>query len=358
MSKVTILNGMWRKQKIENLTFPLMDEANQFRTNSKGMYVKVDPSRAFPSENVESIRIHIEKEDDVIFNSDKELTGPDALTNRQNMASVNDYPNEGISQSLPLDGDIEDGETEWDTIFRLEERFDILNEMTAASALGIIRGAIVSGAPGTGKSYGVEDTLEKECHGNYEMFKGSISPLGLYAKLYEFKDRGDVFVLDDSDSVFYDNVSLGLLKTVLDTSKRRQVSWMSDNNYLKEKDIPTTFEFQGSVIFITNMDLENSQARTLKPHFDALISRTHFLDLTIRTMRDKFLRIKSLVQKSGMLREYGLGEDVEQDILEYMKLRHPLLRELSLRTVLKIADLAKMRPEKWERMCDVTVCRM
>ena len=45
------------------------------------------------------------------------------------------------------------------------------------------------------------------------------------------------------------------------------------------------------------------------------------------------------------------------DIVEYMESNKTKLRELSLRTVLKIADLAKAFPTKWEAMAENTVMR-
>ncbi len=68
------------------------------------------------------------------------------------------------------------------------------------------------------------------------------------------------------------------------------------------------------------------------------------------------LRIKQIT-KDGMLDEYDLGEHVVDDIVDYMESNKTKLRELSLRTVLKIADLAKAFPSKWEAMAENTVMR-
>ena len=89
---------------------------------------------------------------------------------------------------------------------------------------------------------------------------------------------------------------------------------------------------------------------------EALESRCHYVDLTIDTDREKMLRIKQIT-KDGMLDEYALGEHVVDDIVEYMESNKTKLRELSLRTVLKIADLAKAFPTKWEAMAENTVMK-
>ena len=94
----------------------------------------------------------------------------------------------------------------------------------------------------------------------------------------------------------------------------------------------------------------------MRDHLEALESRCHYMDLTIDTDREKMLRIKQIT-KDGMLDDYALSEYVVDEIVEYMESNKAKLRELSLRTVLKIADLAKAFPTKWEAMAENTVMK-
>jgi len=68
------------------------------------------------------------------------------------------------------------------------------------------------------------------------------------------------------------------------------------------------------------------------------------------------LRIQQIV-KDGMLTEYKLDSDTVQDIVDFVDINKNRLRELSLRTVLKVADLAKAFPDKWEAMAENTVMK-
>jgi hypothetical protein len=68
------------------------------------------------------------------------------------------------------------------------------------------------------------------------------------------------------------------------------------------------------------------------------------------------LRIKQIVS-DGMLAEHALGDEVNADIVDFIDINKKRLRELSLRTVLKVADLAKAFPSKWESMAENTVMR-
>ena len=80
------------------------------------------------------------------------------------------------------------------------------------------------------------------------------------------------------------------------------------------------------------------------------------MDLTIDSDKDKVLRIKQVVQ-DGMLDDRELSDEVKSDIMEFVEMNKGRLRELSLRTVLKVADLAAAFPDKWEAMAENTVMR-
>ena len=52
-----------------------------------------------------------------------------------------------------------------------------------------------------------------------------------------------------------------------------------------------------------------------------------------------------------------MGEDQEERLMDFIDINKKNLRELSLRTVLKVADLAKAFPTNWEAMAENTVLR-
>jgi hypothetical protein len=184
------------------------------------------------------------------------------------------------------------------------------------------------------------------------MEKGAASPIGLFKLLYQYSEAGSVLVLDDCDSVLYDETSLNLLKAALDSSPKRYLSWRSESRVLVNEGIPDRFEFKGSIIFITNLKFDKTRGK-LKDHLDAIMSRCHYLDLTLDTMRDKFLRCKQIV-KDGMLQEYMFSQQDQDELLEYIFNNRNRIREMSLRMVLKIADLKRMNGDKWKRYVEMT----
>ena len=332
MQNIRILEGTYKIRgkdvDLGGMVFPLVEE---FKVGAKGGYVTVDGTAVagFPDRNIKIA-----------------------------VSSANAYEDAGKSKVTARE------ETDEETIERLRERFDMLEDMTRATKKGDVRAMIVSGPPGVGKSFGVEKVLGKhdlladiagdEKLRKYEVVKGAMSAIGLYCKLYKYADKDNVIVFDDCDSVFSDELSLNILKAALDSKKTRRIHWNTDSFKLRNEGVPDSFTFKGSAIFITNIKFDKVKSPKLREHLLALESRCHYIDLTIDTEREKMLRIKQITN-DGMLDEYGLGDEVVQDIIDFIDVNKKRLRELSLRTVLKVADLAKAFPNKWEAMAENTV---
>jgi hypothetical protein len=74
------------------------------------------------------------------------------------------------------------------------------------------------------------------------------------------------------------------------------------------------------------------------------------------TDREKLLRIKQIVSE-GMLDEYEFEDITRDEIVNFITDHAAKLRELSLRMVLKIADLRKSFPSNWQSMAKTTCMR-
>lgn len=289
-------------------------------------------------------------------------------------ASTGDFPAKPIrvkvsdpshADYIVLDGAVKKKEvyteTDEEAIERIRERFEVLTQMTEATQEGNVRAMIVSGPPGVGKSYGVEEQLNKQDIFNklsdtppkFEVVRGSMSALGLYQKLYKFSNPGNILVLDDCDTVLFDDVSLNILKAALDSSKKRYISWNSESRVLANEGVPDRFEYRGSVIMITNIKFNYVKSKKLQDHLAAIMSRCHYLDLTMDSARDKFLRCKQVIKDGNMLEEYGFTEQEGQGLIQFMEDHKEHLNEISLRMVTKLADLKKMSDD-WQKLARVT----
>ena len=337
MTQVLIRNGAYRNTPVRNVSFALVKD---FTTGAKGNFVTVQSDGYFGSEH-DVVRVKVDSIEDIeIVTGDTVVKAPAKNT---------------IDFVKPQ-------ETEEQAMTRIRERFEILTEMTKAATAGDIRAMIVSGPPGVGKSYGVEAEVEKAClfdklsgkRLRAEVVKGSATPIGLYQTLYKYSDANCVLVFDDCDSILLDDVALNLLKGALDSGKKRKISWLSESSALRREGIPESFEFKGSVIFITNLKFDQMKSQKLRDHLDALQSRCHYLDLTLDTMRDKLLRIKQIANDGVLFQDYEFEQYQQDDIIEFMNTNQVRLREMSLRMALKIADLVKSFPAKWRLMAETT----
>lgn len=341
MTAIRIKEGVYGKHIFRNEQF---ESVTGVQVNTRGeLYVTVDGTRTPSVVGIEprKCRIKINSKDDV---------------------EILDHPLEPVA-SQPTTAEAK--MTQAERLAEIQQRFDILDDMAQGCAEGTVRALILSGPPGIGKSYGVVSQLEKmnlfetmQNNRKWEVVKGATSAIGLYKKLYQYSARGSVIVFDDCDTVLFDDLSLNILKAALDSGKKRIIQWNTESRVLDREGIPDKFEFAGSVIFITNVKFNSVRSKKLQSHLDALMSRCHYIDLTIDSAQDKLLRIKQVIN-DGMLQDYHFENlaQVKETICTYMEDNMGRLHEVSLRMAIKLADLIKIKPDTWRQTADITCIR-
>lgn len=330
MNMIKIENGSYNNTEI-NGCFPLIKGITKSKDGSYFVKVKTTDATEKVFSGRDACRIKIENQDQVTEIENVELGKKVIETDEQGMD-------------------------------RIKERFQILEEMTNATLDGIVRGMVVTGPPGVGKTFGVEQVLEKDSIFDmmadkplrHTFVKGAMSAIGLYSTLYKYSDSKSIVVLDDCDTILFNEDALNILKAALDSGKKRKISWNSDSNFLRREGVPGEFEFNGSVIFITNLKFDSTRQTKIKDHLEAILSRCHYLDLTLDTTRDKLLRIKQIAREGGLFDSKGLTKVQEQEIIEFMYENQDRLREISLRMAQKIADLLNMSKDRWKTLTEST----
>ena len=254
-------------------------------------------------------------------------------------------------------------ETDQEAKDRIRSTFSMLDKIVDACAKNVIRGLIVTGPAGCGKSFGVQKQLDaanmfrklKNQDPKYEFITGGVSAIGLYQKLYFNRSKEHVLVFDDCDDVLFDQEMLTLFKGAMNSADKRRICWNKESRVLKGEDIPEAFDFEGSIIFLTNIDFEDTASKDSRTadHLKAILSRCHYLDLEISSLRDQLLRIE-ICCEDGMLDSYGFGDAQQADIVKYVKDNAEYLREVSLRMTKKIADWVQADPSDWKEMAEAT----
>lgn len=262
-------------------------------------------------------------------------------------------------------------------------RFDTFYRVTKGATQDDLNALIVSGAAGVGKSYTAEwvlesaaDTVEYETTKGlsfnersvpsgfrHTTIKGTITAIELYSLAYEYRFMNNVIVLDDSDRIFDDEEGLNILKALLDTSTVRKVTWLSDHTRFKGDDgLPRQFDYKGSMIFLTNKDFQSAidgtgRVKKNAEHMAALMSRSIYLDLKMHSRREITLWVKHIVTENKILQKIGLNSSQERLAVEWIVKNMNDLREISIRTALKVGRFMKMDAKNWEVDAKVTLLR-
>lgn len=264
-----------------------------------------------------------------------------------------------------------DGLADQEILFKIHDRFDVMDRVVEGAIDGSVRGVIISGAPGVGKTHTVETALEnraREMEAQRKVFrkkviKGSVTPVHLYKTLYEFSGKGNVVVLDDTDSIFFEDQGVAILKAALDSTPTRLISWMSESSALGSGDdkIDTEFFYEGSMIFITNTNFQSivdEGKSKLAPHFQALLSRSLYLDLKIHNRRGIQIWVDFLVRNRHILdAHYDLTGDQKNAALSFMKENREEFRTFSIRDAMKLFQLIENEPDYWEKTAEILLLR-
>jgi hypothetical protein len=232
-------------------------------------------------------------------------------------------------------------------MFNINQRFDFVEKLVSMVADGVQPSAIITGEGGLGKTFTVTKTLENKGYKDisdladfqvgsvinarrcFTMVKGYSTPKGLYRTLFE--NNKSIIVFDDCDSVLKDPVALNLLKSALDSYGKRIISWNAD---MKDEDLPRSFNFEGRVIFISNMDDGKID--------QAIRSRSMMIDLSMTTDQ-KIERMETIAASPEFLPEYDAA--VKADALALIREIKADVKEISLRTLISVAKVRASNTE-------------
>jgi hypothetical protein len=237
--------------------------------------------------------------------------------------------------------------TEKQNRYGINDRFGFVEKLVTMVATGVQPSAVITGEGGLGKTYTVTQTLEKNGYKDisdlgelavgtilntrkcFTMVKGYSTAKGLYRTLFE--NNKSIIVFDDCDAVLKDPVALNLLKGALDSYGKRIISWNAD---MRDDDLPRSFNFEGRVIFISNMDQDKID--------QAIRSRSMMIDLSM-TLDQKIDRMEFISKSDEFLPEYDAK--AKSDALALIREVGAEAKEISLRTLISVTKIRASNKE-------------
>lgn len=249
--------------------------------------------------------------------------------------------------------------------FDINERFMFLEDFTSMVADRTTPSTIITGEGGLGKTHTVMATLRKCGLTKFEesstkmkvseddeaeieiantpranefvVVKGYSTAKGLFRTLYQ--NRNSIIVFDDCDSVLRDEVACNLLKAALDSYDERIVTWNSMG--WSDDGLPTSFEFTGGVIFISNMPMYKIP--------QAIVSRAYVADVSM-TRAEIVVRMHTIAHDAEFMGDvdYTIKNEALAFIAEHAM--HPSVKTLNLRTLIGVIKARQSKPEHWQRL--------
>lgn len=253
--------------------------------------------------------------------------------------------------------------------FSINERFDFTRQLAKMVINKQARSLIVGGEGGIGKTYTIKeafdelgkvdvatllpsiedlnpievDDTEPEIEekvfaemnafkGDYVVVKGHASAKALYRILWENRNRTILF--DDCDKVLQDGTAVMLLKPALDSYEDRWVSWRVEG-FAKDSDLPTTFKFNGSIIFITNMAMSKID--------EAVRTRCYKVDVSM-TFPQRIERMEAVL--ANVMPDVPLEHKVEA--LDLIKENLHRVKDVNFRALMNLITIRQTCEGDWK----------
>lgn len=246
---------------------------------------------------------------------------------------------------------------------RVVDRFKTIQQISEVFVTGnaVQRGLLICGDAGTGKSHYVRQAFINTNTTNrvdYQKSKTFTAP-ALYAKLWENRHRGDVIVFDDCSLESMTGEAFRKLtdffKGALELSAGEHLlgyEAAATNQLFRDLGVPREFDFQGSIIWITNTRIDGLRKK-FGDHWDAMDSRFISTEVFL-TKEEKYMYTNYLIEEVEMLgancdaKEGGFSPKIIEATVDYMAERYADLKDITPRVAIKIADTMEQFPTMWE----------
>jgi hypothetical protein len=255
--------------------------------------------------------------------------------------------------------------------FTIGERFDFTRQLAKMVIEKKARSLIVGGEGGIGKTYTIKEAFDQlgkvdvatmlptiedlnpievddtepqieekvlaemnAFKGDYIVVKGHASAKAIYRILWENRNRTILF--DDCDKVLQDGTAVMLLKPALDSYEDRWVSWRVEG-FAKDSDLPSTFKFNGSIIFVTNMAMVKID--------EAVRTRCYKVDVSM-TFPQRIERMEAVL--ANVMPDVPIESKVEA--LNLIKANLHRVKDVNFRSLMNLITIRETCDGDWKRL--------
>jgi len=228
---------------------------------------------------------------------------------------------------------------------------------------------IINVSPGMGKTEFTKDILREYVKGKDNkdpiprpsFLSGTVSGIKMFIELQKAKDDGQITVVDDTDKILEDIECLDLLKGCLDSQGEKEVDWKKFSSAIKQEDVKEKFVYKGRLIIITNKKIKTIQddsASVSRLKLDPVMSRCQYIRAGLPNNQFKVEAIKMFWKgykgfdryNLRCFKENNVPENIQEEMMDFLEKNQDRFSELSFRTVSKLCDLWKFKPERWDRL--------
>lgn len=238
---------------------------------------------------------------------------------------------------------------------RMENWVDIIDGFADGYSKNVV---IAHGTGGVGKTFNVmqNDTIKQALkEGEMMKFTGGTTSAGFLEMLYKNKDKK--IILDDFDMIFKDPQMLNIIANLSRSAKERVIT-KPTSGASSSDDVPSSFEFTGKLMIISNIDIEKeAQGSGDSSRFEELLTNSDSVNLKMTKQETWDLINEQILHKDGKINhnlkfkncfggDYDMSNKDREELSEFFKKNWQETIELSGRTLSKASAIQKFYKDK------------
>ena len=248
----------------------------------------------------------------------------------------------------------------------VNSREDIRNALDAHYAMleNFVKGVannnfhlIVNGPSGCGKTEYTRNVLDA-VKSNSCIISGTMSSIMLYKALYETRRKGQVLVIDDTDTLLETTESLEILKAALDSQGNKPVCWKKYSHVLSKYDMPDEFIYNGRLIIITNKHLSVNDTTIKGAQLVPVRKRFQYFPAGLPSKEWEIEAMRMFVEKGEVscFNESQLPPEVQTEIMDFIDEHQDDLGRISFRSLVQCLELYQAYDTDWKDMALTSLC--